>query len=187
MAGEGSMGLQKGGGDAAVTSWDLAADKVAAGDGLDTGKKVQPAPPLEAAKPLLNEGRKEVQVEEGKRIEVVPACTKTMSSVEKEPGRQIGTSVVAVSDEALADKLQLEEIINAETGGGAIDTNDKCKVDGGDKTTDDIQKEDDVEDTGMPDHDSAEDGGRLHITDSEDYIDSQESVDFATRILSLMG
>ncbi|KAG8054952.1 hypothetical protein GUJ93_ZPchr0001g30367 [Zizania palustris] len=128
-------------------------------------------------------------METGKNLrkEVDPACTKTMDYVDKETGIQNVISNVTVSDEDLADKLQLEEIIHAENGGGAIDANDKCKVNVENKISNDRLKEDDVEDTGMPDQDSAEDGGRLHITDSEDYIDSQESVDFATRILILMG
>ncbi|KAG8086541.1 hypothetical protein GUJ93_ZPchr0010g9049 [Zizania palustris] len=107
-------------------------------------------------------------------------------NVDKAGGSEMGKGPElegkTVMDEEMAEKLQIEEIaqFESEKGGNTVmvasvaeEGNHSGGVPGDQVDTDDVTQ---------VYQNSGEEGGRIHITDSEEYIDSQESVDFATRV-----
>ncbi|KAG8058523.1 hypothetical protein GUJ93_ZPchr0002g26631 [Zizania palustris] len=104
-------------------------------------------------------------------------------------GNKVGNEMNAIekmqmTDEALAEKLQMDEVLNLEK---TIDTDNDVNISVEDDVNVEMDKICDVvqfvsEEQGGEGINSGEEGGKLQITDSEEYIDSQESVDFATRV-----
>ncbi|KAG8058796.1 hypothetical protein GUJ93_ZPchr0002g26506 [Zizania palustris] len=184
-----------------ATNWERAAKQVEVNESLEDANKVNPNPVVD--KDAVNVEEKGMHVGHsfdvpakkrniGKGVENQGKVSSgiPMSSSYKESVMRVDTVTATdelnciLNDEVIAEKLQLEEIKQFESGKQNVSVLDDSLMGDG-KLHDDMNREENNSLDGLVDNTeniSGEEGGRIHITDSEEYIDSQESVDFAARV-----